>query len=296
MLLGVALVVGWGLSYLPRMGQLLATGGLVLVMLAPVPYDNYQAQGAPLGVSFEWLAAHAQWGDVVYIDPNWDDAYCSFEGCINAEVWAYLIDVYFPQGLEIVDDPTGYRRVWYLKADGWQDPQAEQLVVEGRIPGRFVGPWNALFRLYEAPPDPTGIPFANGLRFHGMDVLDETPHPLVRREGDALRVRLWWSVDRPLEADYSVSVQLLRDGNLVAQADGAPEPVDGASPQTSAWESGRFYVEERVLTLPEFAAADAYELCLAVYQWWDGVRIPAPGTNDATLLPLRTLYIKSWSH
>lgn len=294
-LLGGALVVGWGLSYLPRIGQILAASGLVLAMFQPVPYDNYQAQGAPLGRSLEWLAVHAQWGDVVYIDPNWQDGYCSFEGCINAEVWEYLIDVFFPHGLPIVDDPAGYRRVWYLKADGWQDSQAEQRVVEGRVPGQFVGPWHTLLRLYEAPPDPVGIPYANGMRFHGMDVLDQTPRPLVRREGDTMRLRLWWSVDRPVEVDYSVSVQVVRGESVIAQVDGAPVPIDGGSSQTSAWEPGRFYIEERVLSLPEFAFADVYTLYLAVYQWWDGMRIDAPGTNDAMLLPLHKLTIKSWN-
>ncbi|MCB9450466.1 MAG: glycosyltransferase family 39 protein [Anaerolineaceae bacterium] len=294
---GFLLWIGWGLSYLPRPGQFAAIGVALLVMFAPVPYDNYQAAGAPLGRSFEWLAQHVEWGDVVIIDPMWKDAYCGYRNCINASEWDYLIDLYFPQGLQIVSEPGDYRRIWYLKWDGegWHDAELAQRIETGRIAGEFVGPPEALFRLYEGPPDWEGVLFENGLRFHGVDVVGESPRPLVRREGDTIRLRLWWSVDMPVGLDYSFSLQVSRNGQLAMQSDGGPQLIDPNLPDaTSQWVPGQYYIEERELVVPLQMSSGRYPIWLAVYQWWDGERIAAPGMNDNKLLPILDLYMKAW--
>jgi len=294
---GVVLWIAWGLSLLPRLGQLAAGVALSLILITPIPYDNYQAAGAPIGRSFAWLAENIQWGDVVAIDPMWRDEFCSYQRCINAEVWDYLIRLYFPQGLQVVDDPTGYRRVWYLKWDGegWHDGEFEARVKENRVESIFVGPYNALFRLYEAPPDSEGILFENGMHFHGMDVVGESPRPLVRREGDSLRLRLWWSVDQPVEADYSIALHIYRRDALAAQSDSGPQLIDPTQPpQTSAWQPGQYYIEERELTLPAFTPSEVYPIYLTVYQWWDGQRINAPGVNADSLLEIGKLTVKAW--
>lgn len=294
---GVMLWIAWGLSLLPRLGQLAAGVALSLILVTPISYDNYQAAGAPIGRSFAWLAQHIQWGDVVTIDPMWRDEFCSYPRCINAEMWDYLIRLYFPQGLQVVDEPGNYRRVWYLKWDGegWHDNEFEMQVRENRVESIFVGPYKALFRLYEAPPDSEGVLFENGMRFHGMDVVGESPRPLVRREGDSLRLRLWWSVDQGIEADYSIALHIYRRTSLAAQSDSGPQLIDPAQPpQTSAWEPGQYYIEERELTLPGFMPSEQYPIYLTVYQWWDGQRVNAPGVNADSLLDIGKLYIKAW--
>ncbi len=294
---GIVFWIAWGLSLLPRLGQFAAGVALSLILITPIPYDNYQAAGAPIGRSFAWLVQHIQWGDVVTIDPMWRDEFCSYQRCINAEVWDYLIRLYFPQGLQVVDDPGDYRRVWYLKWDGedWHDADFEARVRENRVENVFVGPYKALFRLYEAPPDSEGVLFENGMRFHGIDVIGESPRPLVRREGDSLRLRLWWSVDRPVEADYSIALHIYRRDALAAQSDSGPQLIDPAlPPQTTGWQPGQYYIEERELTLPAFMPSEEYPIYLTVYQWWDGQRVQAPGVNADSLLDIGKLYVKAW--
>jgi 4-amino-4-deoxy-L-arabinose transferase-like glycosyltransferase len=39
-------------------------------------------------------------------------------------------------------------------------------------------------------------------------------------------------------------------------------------PQTSAWEQGQYYIEERELTLPNFMPSEEYPIYLTVYQFW----------------------------
>ncbi|HVO43723.1 MAG TPA: glycosyltransferase family 39 protein [Aggregatilineales bacterium] len=289
---GLSLWIGQGLSYLPRLPKVAAALLLVGILFAPIPIRRIAAQGLPLGQSFEWLAANARWGDVIVIDPLWKDSFCN---CIRAEMFEYLAGLYFPQGLQVVSAPEGYRRVWYLKWDGLQDKQFEARVRHGRVEGIFVGPPQALFRLYEAPPDSAGILFANGMRFHGIDLVDRTTNLLVRRSGDQFRIRLWWSVDHPVDLDYSVSLQVIADGRVAIQSDSAPQVITPEVPhETSRWQPGQYYIEEREVDVPRSMRDGTYPLYLVVYFWQNGARVSAPGVNSDNLLPIDKLYIKGF--
>ena len=293
--IGFAAWIGVGLSYLPRIGKIMAAVALIVVIFTPLTageIGNIAAQNLPLSESFQWLAQHVQWGDVIVLDPKWKDRYCD---CIRAEMIEYFTNLYFPQGLRVVDNPDGYRRVWYLKWASQEDKAFEQRVQTNRVPGIFVGPPEALFRLYEAPPDSAGIPFANGMRFHGIDVLDQPTNLLVRRAGDKFRVRLWWSVDKPVDADYSVALHIYANNQLSVQSDSAPQIAAPDIPhETSRWQSGQFYIEERELEVPKSFTSGDYPLYLIVYQWQNNTRVAAPGVNQDGLLPIYTLTVKSF--
>jgi len=101
------------------------------------------------------------------------------------------------------------------------------------------------------------------------------------REGETVRLRLWWSVDRPVTLDYSVGLYMMDSSGQVAQSDGPPQPVGGPQ-ETSRWLAGRYYLDEREITLPYPAQVGSYAINLALYQWWDGKRIAAPGMNSDT--------------
>jgi hypothetical protein len=220
--------------------------------------------------------------------------------CGSPEEWDYYIRTFFPNGLTFVDEPNGFRRVWYVQSDGQQDKRLQEKVTAGRISREFVGPAGCLFRLYEAPPDDEGILFENGMRFHGADVIENGlpwSGPLVRHEGETVRLRLWWSVDRPVDLDYSVGVYTLRSGETpVASSDSAPQLTypSGTPRETSRWTPGNFYVEEREIVLPFPTPRRSYSVSLAVYFWQDGKRITAPGVDESDLLRLRRLTVMAY--
>ena len=177
-----------------------------------------------------------------------------------------------------------------------------------RLASIFVGPSECLLRLYEGAPDAVGVPFDNGLRFRGIEVLrDDRPllSPPVLHKAEPLRVRLWWSVDHPLEADYSIALHVNgEDGELIAQSDGAPQLIS-VSPVNSppnadmmTWLPGQLYVEERTIDIPPLARSSSglhdLSLMLLVYQWWDGVRLGAPGVDGEMRLPLMTVAVRSF--
>lgn len=303
--LPLTLWVAWGIARLPRPVALGAGLLAAAITLAPIPrldwVDDSAFPNPPLFDNMRWLAQNARWGDVVLVDPQ---SRCA---PFNDE-WDNAVRAYFPNGLRFVDDPTGYPRVWYVTSNGWNDADALQAVEANRLPGIFVGPPECLFRLYAGAPDLVGVPFANGLRFHGVEVVQHDTillSPYVLHKAEPLRVRLWWSVDHSLEADYSVAVHVYdQEGALVAQNDGAPQlvslsPFDPAvQVEMVGWVPGRLYVDERTIEIPPlprtYNGLNTLQVKLLVYQWWDGVRIAAPGVDSDNRLPLLTVSLRAF--
>ena len=220
---GIALLAGWGLALLPRAGRWTAGLALTALCFAPLGVNRYLMPSEPLFDNLRWLSEQYRAGDVVMRDPA--------SNCGVAEKWDLYSRALFPQGVQFADTPDDARRVWFITFDGQATPDLLAEAQDGRIAGRFVGRPGCLIRLYEAPPDGEGVPFANGMRFHGMDVIDNAMgviwnEPIARREGETLRLRLWWSADSAIEGDYSVGVYLLAgDGSILSQVDSAPQVI-----------------------------------------------------------------------
>jgi len=293
-MLGIAAWTAWGLAYLPRKGILAATALLSAMLFVPIPFSNYTTYDtlSPLEANFIWLKDHMVTGDVFVADPRMK--------CGSDDEWYYWIRTYFPMGLTFVENPANYRRVWYITTNGQEDASLKPAVQEGRVAGRFVGPPECLFRLYEAPPDPVGVLYENGMRFHGMDAMEgERPWsaPLVRHEGETVRLRLWWSVDRSPTLDYSINTYVLRNfDSLFVEVNGPPQVMypEGSPRETSRWKPGQYYIEERDLTLPYLAGRGPIGIYMVVYDWGNGKRVPAPGVDANNALLLRILNIMSF--
>jgi hypothetical protein len=293
-MLGIAVWVAWGLGHLPRKLAALPLIVLSVMMFLPIPLQNYipLTTLSPLETNFIWLKDQLAAGDVFVADEGMQ--------CASAEEWDYFTHTYFPTGLTFVQKPDSYRRIWYVTGNNRPNPQQREAVMDGRIAGRFVGPPTCLFQLYEAPPDSEGILFENGMRFHGMDVMEgERPWtlPLVRHEGETVRVRLWWSVDRIPDLDYSINAYVYsNNAGLLTESNSPPQltyPAN-APQETSRWQPGNIYIEERDLVLPSPAPRVNVGIYLVIYFWQDGRRVAAPGTNDETSLLVRILKIMAY--
>ena len=265
---GIALLIALGLSWLPRRGTNLASILLVAVLFAAVPDESpYQIfdRLSPLEDNFRWLRDHMRWGDELLVTPGIEDS------CGAAEEWIYHGRAWLPNSLEFIREPGGQPRIWVLNPDR-QTPELRRHLEEERIPGPFVGPYGCLFRLYEAPPDPAGIPYANGMRFHGAELLPDTwsagERPLLH-EGETFQFRLWWSVDETPPLDYSLHTWLQRRGQVLDEINTAPMPFwpPDAPGETSRWQTGKLYVETRELTLPWPSHSNHFDVYMKLYHW-----------------------------
>lgn len=310
------LLVGKAMGYLPRRVWLSAITLLLIVPFLPLPTDNFRYGNifhTPFEDTFTWLEQHLEPGDVLYLDESCTSRY---EKCGTAEEWAYYQMVYFAdRRLHIVDSieaTEGARHVWYVHVEGWHDEAAKAAIAAGRVQSIFVGPWDFLWQLYEAPPDVEGILYENGMRFHGFDVLDPALQDgysqgvVARREGEAVILRLWWSVDESVAQDYSISTVIATapDAPALAQVDSAPQTislfpfVDAPPQETSQWQPGQYYVEERVIPIPQEVDSALRDtpigVYLTIYYWEDGQPIHAPGVSESGRFKLRDIFILTY--
>ncbi len=287
-MVGLALLIGVGSAHSPRWLRQMVVAALTLCLFIPLSIEPYQILTTRLGWAFQWLETRVQPGDVILLDPQ-----CN---CGDLEIFDYYSQVYLAQRAQFVQAPRVYRRVWYITGAAGATPDVLAQVQQGRRADVFFGPPEGLFRLYEAPPNAEGILFANGMRFHGIDVLSSTVLPLYH-EGDTVRFRLWWSVDQQVPLDYSVSILLSNPtGTPIVQQDSAPQIMSALDlpHETSQWIINQFYIEERTLQLPDTLGRAVYPLVMAVYWYGDQVRLNAPGISAEGFLHLADITVLSW--
>lgn len=288
---GLALFIGIGLAGLPRRARAAGAALMLLILVAPIDSAQYAYLPTPLGENLRWLRDHYADGDALLLDPALE--------CHFPEEWEYYTLLYFPQGLRVVESPDAARRLWYAASLNEASRAFERELAAARVPGRFVGPPGCHIRLYEAPPDAVGVEYENGMRFLGAEVMQgDRPRlaPFALREGQSVRLRLWWSVSAPPPLDYSVGLFVRHKGRVIAQDDSAPQLVypPAAPRETSRWLPGQLYVEERELRLPFPLNRGSVEVFMALYWFGDGVRLNAPGVNAQGLRQIAQFSILAW--
>lgn len=147
--------------------------------------------------------------------------------------------------------------------------------------GRSLGPAEI------APQRRVGARLGDDVELVGHD-LDES----ATGQNQALRVVLYWRALGVPRADYTVFVQLLHGGELVAQQDNPPKK--GRYP-TSLWLEGEVVADEYVLVLPSVLPDGEYRLIAGMYTRTDMRRLPvlvAGGRTDADYVDLGTLRLE----
>jgi Dolichyl-phosphate-mannose-protein mannosyltransferase len=294
-MLSMAFWLGWGLSQLPRT----AIVGLCAVFMGVMTFDyipmneRYEVMArVPLVTSFNSLRQHVRGGDAILVDKQ-----CKQCAPVDPEEWDYFIRAYFPNTVTYIpqwENWARYRRVWFVSVPGQEDEGTFNQLNNTYALSYTLGEKNLTFRLYEAPPNRDGIAFENGMIFNGYEIYNPGGTPLAFHEGGLVTIRAWWSVAQPLTQDYSVGtyISTADEGLPVGQFDGPPQLISGLLP-TSQWQVGRYYVEERQVRLSFPLKQGDLLVRMAVYQWWDSVRINAPGLDADLTLLLGKIYVKA---
>ncbi|MFN8532292.1 MAG: DUF2723 domain-containing protein [Dehalococcoidia bacterium] len=141
----------------------------------------------------------------------------------------------------------------------------------------LLGPFRvAIDEPAAAPGTTVSIPVGDRLTLVGFDRPE-------RSENGALPITLYWRADRPIEQDYTVTVQLIdKDGKLAAQRD--VQPVEGSYP-TSIWRPGETIADRHRLRVDNVPAGD-YRLIAALYGA-GGARLQAGGSDHVELGTVR---------
>jgi len=97
--------------------------------------------------------------------------------------------------------------------------------------------------------------------------------------GKKLDFTLYWRVEQPFPADYTVFSHLLGpDGQLWGQGD--EQPIDGDYP-TSAWAPGEVITDEHELPVGRDVPPGQYPLYVGMYLLETGARLPVSEEGSA---------------
>jgi hypothetical protein len=247
-LIGVAVLLGSGLGSLTARlrgaNAVLSIALFVILGFNPPDASRYVIPTLNMLDSMPQLAALLRGGDVVVLDPK-------LRGSLP-ELWEYFGRVYFPNGLPFHPDGAGFRRVWYILTEGEETQPLLDQIRRGRTVTRWFGTWDFMTRLYEAPPDPEGVPVGK-LTFHGAALQNaHSPALGVFREGETLEIRLWWRGERSEVPSLALELRDASGSSLQrAEMPSLPEPnADG------------WIIADWRFRLPDSLATGAYNLHL----------------------------------
>ncbi len=102
--------------------------------------------------------------------------------------------------------------------------------------------------------------------------------------GAPLSLTLYWHSVHVTATSYTVFIQLLYDGRVLAQQDQIPL---GGSRPTTGWLPGEYLADSYTLTVPPDAPSGTYELIVGLYEAETGERLRDDADNDA--IPLHNL-------
>ncbi len=263
----LALLVALGLSrFRPRTQLFLAA---VLLVYGVTTVDDYYPK-APWDNVAQAMARYARPDELVLMEIYYDDTVMFYyvdtllppdTTARSLRMWRQFHAETYPQG--VYDLLNQHQTVWLVHWD--KDLSAfEMLRQTGYTQTALMTTdhWgNALsaYRFDRLAPN-IDLTFSNGMRLEQF-VIDPA----------SLRVDLWWSADKPLDQDYSVSVFLLDEaGRSVAQYDAFP--FENRRP-TTGWQPGEVIYDPHPLPADNLAPG-RYQVAVQIYTYWDSQNFP----------------------
>lgn len=281
----IGLTIGISLAAIPlrrlsnRFGEALHT--IILIAVCGVSLYNlseYIPVRVPYRHIFADVSLNYEAGDVLFALPTYEDIY------LEDQYQRYLPADLVNNRVYSVDEATTHRRIWFTTPLFLEDDtraifntlETTHRVYDVAEHSECSREYCYIAQLMLAPPNEDATYFGDTIGFLGADVGTITDNQLP--------VLLWWEVETTPAADYSISLQLLReDGSLVTQVDRQIDPPEediGEIPTSQMQPDGN-YIDWRVLELPFDLANGDYQLQVVVYQWWDGVRLTTDNNDDA---------------
>jgi hypothetical protein len=126
---------------------------------------------------------------------------------------------------------------------------------------------------------PVGAVFGDTIELVGFSL--HSPSSKLR-PGNEVAVNLVWRALAPVDADHTVTLQLLGpDGQVYGQKDAAPA---GGDAPTSTWSPGEVVRDPYRFTVASYAPPGEYQLIVALYMLETGERLPVQGDGDSLTL------------
>ena len=193
-------LIGLGIAAAPKRIRVVGMGALFLLALAPwQPFDfRPRLTDTPeVKDMVRYLDSHMEADDVLVMDPH-----CA---CGDSLIWWYYESTLTAHGIRHANgtDPLP-ARVWYLVRQGKVDANLAQRIEQNRIETVYFGPWYFIATLYEGVGNVQAT-YGDHIQLGRVEM---TPAEFAH-VSDQISVSTWWSVDTPLDQDYSISLQVI---------------------------------------------------------------------------------------
>jgi len=141
-------------------------------------------------------------------------------------------------------------------------------------------------RLFETPPVEMELEtnFDESISLLGLNApgIESTALKIV--SGQPLPLELIWRANKLINADYTLTVQLLNgQSQVIAQTD--TMPLNGTAPTTS-WAAGEILIDPVSLDIPTEIGSEPHQLLIALYRAETGERLLLPNGADHLTIPV----------
>ncbi|MBA3872582.1 MAG: hypothetical protein H0X30_25880 [Anaerolineae bacterium] len=263
----IALLVALGLTRFSNQTKVFLL--LVILVYSATSVDDYYPK-APWDKVGADMGRYAEPGDMGLMEIYYDDTVLYYytdhdmpPGTVvkSLRMWRQFDKPTYPNG--VIDLLNQHKTVWFTH---WSPDQSgfDFLKQTGHVQTALMTTYwgtNELnaYRFDVIQPEPV-VDYSNGMRLRQFEI-----HP------DQMRVDLWWSADKKLDKDYSVSVFVLdANGQLVAQKDDFP--FVNQRP-TTGWQAGEVVYDPHSLE-PNTLSPGKYTVAVKLYTYYDGQQYP----------------------
>ncbi len=275
----IALLIALGLTRFSAQARLFLV--LVILVYSVTSVDDYYPK-APWDKVGADMGRYAEPGDMGLMEIYYDDTVLYYytdhdmppDTVVKSlRMWRQFEQDTYPNG--VIDLLNQHKTVWFTH---WSPDESgfDFLQQTGHVQTALMTTYwgtNALnvYRFDVMQPEPV-VDYTNGMRLRQFQI-----------HADEMRVDLWWSADKALDKDYSVSVFVLdAAGQLVAQKDDFPFMNERP---TTGWQAGEVVFDPHSLELPSPQAPlpegegiklppGTYTVAVKLYTYYDGQQYP----------------------
>jgi hypothetical protein len=275
----IALLVALGLTRFSAQTRVFLLA--VIVVYSVTSVDDYYPK-APWDKVGADMGRYAQAGDMALMEIYYDDTVLYYytdhdmpPGTVvkSLRMWRQFDKETYPNG--VIDLLNQHKTVWFTH---WSPDQSgfDFLKQTGHVQTALMttywgsNPLNVYrYDVIQAQPV---VAYSNGMTLRQFEI-----------DPDKMRVDLWWSADKPLDKDYSVSVFVLdANGQLVAQKDDFPflnqRPTSSFQPDEVVYDPHSLELPSPQAPLPEGEGIKLppgkYTVAVKLYTYYDGQQYP----------------------
>lgn len=182
-----------------------------------------------------------------------------------------------------LENPVYSERIWLIDSGQAVRFEAIDRIPENMLMTRRLVRLPIVAEFYQTVPSTPDAIYGEQL------AVAYTNEPMTVQAGQTLIIDMWWQAIRTPDFNYSASVQLWGDGQIMNQTDGN---FDSGRLDAQVLPVGAWTPDTRSIDIPPDTLPGEYDLRVTVYDWRDNTRLPPDSASEDNLYMLTTITIE----